>query len=65
LLFVFNHDKQAVDAEVGIRLPAGAYHASDLVDNQPVKTVRVGQSVELKKHLESSAVWVVRLARNE
>jgi hypothetical protein len=25
----------------------------------------VGQSVELKKHLESSAVWVVRLARNE
>jgi beta-galactosidase len=65
LLFVFNHDKQAVDAEVGIRLPAGAYHASDLADNQPVKTVRVGQSVELKKRLESSAVWVVRFTPNE
>jgi hypothetical protein len=64
-LFVFNHDKQAVDAEVGVRLPAGAYHASDLVDDKPVKTVRTGESVELKKRLEGSAVWVVRLARNE
>jgi beta-galactosidase len=65
LLFVFNHDKQPVDAEVGIRFAAGGYHASDLVENQPVKITRAGPSVDLKKHLESSAVWVVRLARDE
>jgi beta-galactosidase len=65
LLFVFNHDKQAVDAEIGVRLPAGAYQASDLVEDGQVKTVRAGQLVELSKHLEPSAVWVVRLTRNE
>jgi hypothetical protein len=30
-----------------------------------VKTARAGQSIELQKRLESSAVWVVRLARDE
>jgi beta-galactosidase len=65
LLFVFNHDKQAVDGEIGVRLPPGPYHAWDLVANQPVNAVREGQAVELKKHLEPAAVWVIRLARNE
>jgi hypothetical protein len=64
-LFVFNHEKQAVDAEIGVRLPADAYRASDLMENRPVKTAREPQAVELNKHLERSAVWVVRLTRNE
>ena len=63
LLFVFNHDKQAVDASIALRMPAGDYRAADLVENSPVQAVRVGRFLNLKKHLDKSGVWVVRLTR--
>jgi len=61
LLFVFNHDRQAVDASIALRAPAGDYRAIDLVENNPVEAVREGGSLRLKKHLDKSGVWVVRL----
>jgi len=63
LLFVFNHDRQAVDASVAWRAQGGPYSAIDLVDGRPVDTVREGNALLLKKHLEVSGVWVVRLSR--
>jgi len=65
LLFVFNHDKRAVDASVGLRAPAGDYRAADLVEGGPVEAVREGGFLRLKKHLGKSGVWVVRIARHE
>jgi beta-galactosidase len=63
LLFVFNHDKQAVDANVGWRTPAGVYSALDLVESRSVETERDGEFLRLKKQLDPSGVWVVRLTR--
>jgi len=63
LLFVFNHEKQSVDAGVDLRLPAGTVHASDLVAAQPVSVSRDGEFLRLKKRMDGSAVWVVRLTR--
>jgi beta-galactosidase len=63
LLFVFNHEKQSVDAGVSLRLPAGTVHASDLVAAQPVSVSREGEFLRLKKRMDGSAVWVVRLTR--
>ncbi len=63
LLFAFNHDKQAVDANIAWRAPAGAYSAVDLVESRPVETARDGEFLRLKKRLDPSGVWVVRLSR--
>ena len=62
LLFVFNHDQQAVDASVGVRA-GGTYRASDLVDGAAVEATLEGSWLRLKKHLAKSGVWVVRLTR--
>jgi beta-galactosidase len=63
LLFVFNHDQQAVDASIGLRESAGDYRAADLVENTPVEAVREGGFLKLRKHLDKSSVWVVKLTR--
>jgi beta-galactosidase len=63
LLFVFNHGKQAADASVRIQMPPGAHEASDLVEERPVQVTRSGAFLDLKKSLDASAAWVVRLTR--
>jgi len=63
LLFVFNHDKQGVDASVRVKMPAGNYRAIDLVDGSAVVFEREGASLLLKRRLDKSAVWVVKLTR--
>jgi hypothetical protein len=60
---VFNHDQQAVDASIGLRESAGDYRAADLVENTPVEAVREGGFLKLRKHLDKSSVWVVKLTR--
>jgi hypothetical protein len=63
LVFVFNHEKAATDASVALRMPAGNYEATDLVEERAIAPVRNGESLELKKRIEGGEVWVVRLRR--
>jgi beta-galactosidase len=63
VLFVFNHEKAPTDASVSLRMPAGDYEATDLVEERPVASLRNGESLELKTRLDAGAVWVVRIRR--
>ncbi len=63
LVFVFNHGKQAGEAGVSLRLPAGNYGASDLVEGQPVRLDRAGDLARFSRRLGPSEVWVIALSR--
>jgi beta-galactosidase len=63
LLFAFNHGKQATDAHIRLRRPAGKYWGIDLVSGQPVQVARETSGVRLRRGIEPADVWVVHLAR--
>jgi beta-galactosidase len=61
LVFVFNHGSE-VEANIGLRMAAGSYHATDVVENRAVEAAREGEFLRLRKSLPKGGVWVVRLA---
>ncbi len=62
LVFVFNHNKQAADANVRLRIAPGAFQASGLIAGQPLELTRHGGLLLLNKRLDAG-VWVVRIVR--
>ncbi len=61
LVFVFNHNKHAADANATLRVAPGAFHAFDLIAGQPLELAR--DLLRLTKTLEAAGLWVVRIAR--
>jgi beta-galactosidase len=59
LVFVFNHQPQAADLSVTLRLPAGKYAAADLVTGKPVS---ITNQFVLATKVGANDVWVVRLS---
>ncbi|MCW5976514.1 MAG: beta-galactosidase [Bryobacteraceae bacterium] len=62
LVFVFNHGREAVEADVRLARPAAKYVAADLLRSEPVEIARQDGKVRLRRRMEASDVWVVRLA---
>jgi beta-galactosidase len=59
LVFVFNHQPQAADLSVTLRLPASKYAAADLVTGKPVS---ITNQFVLATKVGANDVWVVRLS---
>ncbi|MCZ2075216.1 MAG: beta-galactosidase [Bryobacteraceae bacterium] len=60
LLFVFRHGKTPTEAIIDVRTAART--AFDLVAQKLVPAGRAGDMLRLRKHVEPSEVWVVRLS---
>jgi beta-galactosidase len=63
LLFVFNHNPQAVDSRINVRLAPGAWNAADLETDRSVDAARQADSLSLQKQFEPAEVWIVKLSR--
>jgi beta-galactosidase GanA len=61
-VFVFNHGSHSADVTISIRLPWKG-QALDLVEDQKVPLDRAGGNALLHKHLDSGAIWVVRIEK--
>ena len=57
----FNHEDQAVDADISLRLPHKADDASDLVTERAVELSTEGGVTKMHGHIAPKDVWVVEL----
>ena len=63
LVFVLNHAKAAVEAEVAVQAPAGLNAATELTGDRAVPVTRAGGEAGFRVALEPEGVRVVRLRR--
>ena len=63
LVFAFNHGKVPGQSQVGIRMPAGTYRASNLTDTRAIPLTRDGAHLVFAVDLPPSGVQAVRLSR--
>jgi beta-galactosidase len=61
LVFAFTPEDQAVDADISLRLPHKAEHASDLVTERAVEVSTEGGVTKMHGHIAPKDVWVVEL----
>ncbi len=59
LVFIFNHQKQAADLSVTLRIPKANYTATDLVTGQRIES---GAPLKIARRLGAGEVWVVRVS---
>jgi len=63
LVFMFNHATSRAQSEVSMRLPAGTYSATDLLEGRPQRVTRTEDGLRLEADLAPSAMSVLRVTR--